>query len=550
MAGGNRRLLAGFCMAAAALVAVSPSRAQTDDAPSVVKSYMFSFDFTAPPSEAAILQEVQLHYSIDQGKTWKLYRGVPPSDGKITFEASGDGEYWFAVQQVYKDGRRRPSKIDGATTPQRKVIVDTTPPRVELSPVSGGGKVGVEWSIRGEDVDLSSLRLEARLTTKREWMPVSVTPTRTGRKTWEPEQKGDHEVRLRVVDRAGNETSRNVFANPNRSANARLGGDEGDSLAEPPPPGNLQENGSRPAAASKRGVGRLVAESNAPSTPTKAGGVQDASKVSTYYVNKLKFQVNYKLEALGKSGCKAVQLFWRYPDSDDWTDYGANAEEKPPFKVQVTGEGKYGIRLRAVSGVGLAEDLPQPGAPPQLWVVVDITPPTVQLDMPKVKFGGQPEVLFSWQTTDENLGQNKVKLSYAAVDGPDANRWKEIAKNLPENGKHTWKPPAETPYRFNVRIDVEDAAGNTAHDETTETVSIDDSRPKAIATAVEAVGDGEPVGRNASAPVRESGAPPSPRKQPSLDPDDLSPAVEFGKKSTSGKPAELPAALPKKTTFP
>jgi hypothetical protein len=67
---------------------------------------------------------------------------------------------------------------------------------------------------------------------------------------------------------------------------------------------------------------------------------------------------------------------------------------------------------------------------------------------------------------------------------------------------------------------------------------------------VEAVGDVEPVGRNASAPERESGAPPSPRKQPSLDPDDLSPAVEFGKKSTSGKPVELPAALPKKTTFP
>lgn len=548
MAGGNRRLLAGFWLAAAGFVAVSPSRAQTDDAPSVVKSSMFSFDFTAPPSDAASLQEVQLHYSIDQGKSWKLYRGVPPSDGKITFEAAGDGEYWFAVQQVYKDGRRRPAQMEGVA-PQRKVVVDTTAPRVELSPISGGGKVGVEWNIRGEDVDLSSLRLEARLTTKREWMPVSVTPTRTGRKTWEPDQKGDHEVRLRVVDRAGNETSRNVFANPTRTANARSAGGEGDGLAEPPPPGNLQDSSSRPMGSGKRGAGRLVAESNTPSTPLRSGTIQDASKVPTYHVNKLKFQVNYRLEALGKSGCKAVQLFWRYPDSDEWTDYGANPEEKPPFKVQVTGEGKYGIRLRAVSGVGLAEDSPQPGAPPQLWVVVDITPPTVQLDMPKVKFGGQPEVLFSWQTTDENLGQNKVKLSYAAVDGPDANRWKEIAKNLPENGKHAWKPPAETPYRFNVRIDVEDAAGNAAHDETKEAVSIDDSRPRAIATNVEVVGEGEPFGRNAASPERDSSEPPL-RKPPSLDPDDLSPAVEFGKKSTSSKPPEAPVALPKKALFP
>lgn len=546
MAGGNRQLLAMVFSLAAILAAPLPLRAQGEEAPSVVNSYMFSFDFSAPANEAAELQEIQLHYSIDQGRTWKLYRGVAPSDGKITFEAAGDGEYWFAVQQIYKDGRRRPSKMEGVV-PQRKVIVDATPPRLELGPITGGGKIGVEWSIRSDDADLSTLRIDARPTSKREWSPVSVSPTRTGRKTWEPEIKNDHEIRIRVTDRAGNEAVRNVFVNPTRTSTGRLAGEDGDALAEPPVPGSLQ-GGERPSGAGKRGVGRLVAESNAAVAPTKSGAMANAVQVPTYYVNKTKFHVNYKVDALGKSGCKSVQLYWRYPDSDEWTDYGFS-EDKAPFKVAVSGEGKYGIRLRAVSGVGLAEEMPSPGAPPQLWVVVDFTPPAVQLETPRVKFGGAPEVTFTWRTTDENPGQNKVRLSYAAVDGPDANRWKEIKNGLPDSGKHTWKPLADTPYRFNVRIDVEDAAGNAAHEETTEPVSIDDSRPKAIATTVEAITDGESSKSDAvSAP--ETSTPTKPKRPASFDPDDLSPAVEFGKKSSSSEPGRPPASLPKKPPFP
>jgi hypothetical protein len=272
--------------------------------------------------------------------------------------------------------------------------------------------------------------------------------------------------------------------------------------------------------------------------------------VPTYYVNKTKFHVNYKVDALGKSGCKSVQLFWRYPDSDEWTDYGS-VDDKSPFKVAVSGEGKYGIRLRATSGVGLSEEMPQPGALPQLWVVVDFTPPTVHLETPRVKFGGSPEVSISWHTVDDNPGQNKVKISYAAVDGPDSNRWKEIAKGQPASGKYTWKPPTETPYRFNVRIDVEDAAGNAAHEETAEAVSIDDSRPKAIATTVEAVTDGDsPTTRNASTSAQEPPSAPSSKRPSSLDPDDLAPAVEFGKKSSTSEPGRPPTSLPKKPVFP
>jgi len=272
--------------------------------------------------------------------------------------------------------------------------------------------------------------------------------------------------------------------------------------------------------------------------------------VPTFFVNKLRFRVNYKVDAVGKSGCKAVQLYWRYPDQDEWALYEQESGPNPPYKVAVSGEGKYGIRLRAVSGVGLAEELPQPGAPPQLWVVVDVTPPTVQLDRPKVRFGDPSEVVFSWRASDENPAEAKIHLSYSAVEGPDAGRWKEIAKGLPYEGQHRWKPPADAPYRFNVRIDVEDAAGNVAHDSTTEPVAIDDSRPRAIATAVDVTAESDPPEKSQASPAQNSPEPLSGKRSPSIDLDDLSPAVEVGKKPPSSGPAKSdspqpPRALPR-----
>src|SRR5262249_34594760 len=161
--------------------------------------------------------------------------------------------------------------------------------------------------------DLASLRIDVRPTTKREWTPVSVSPTRTGRKMWDPETKSDHEVRLKVLDRAGNEANRNVFVNPSRAAASRLAGQAGDGLSEPPAPSSLTDAGGRNTP-SKKNAGRLVAESNAPMNPVRANGSLASSQIPSYFINKTKFHVNYKVEALGKSGYKSVQLYWRYPD--------------------------------------------------------------------------------------------------------------------------------------------------------------------------------------------------------------------------------------------
>lgn len=532
-------------MAALALCPAQPLRAEVDDAVSTVSSTVFSFDFSAPPAEAAELQEVQLHYSVDGGKTWKLYRGVPPSDGKITFEAAGDGEYWFAVQQVYKDGRRRPSRMENVT-PQRKVRVDTAPPRVELRPISEDGKVGVEWSIRSDDAELSTMRLESRSTLMREWAPIALSPQRSGRKTWEPEGKGDLEVRLRVSDAAGNEASSNVFVNPARSSTGRaspLG--DADSFPEPAKPGGLDGQRKRSELTTTKQGGRLVADGEAPvSKPT--AGAPSTSAVPTFYVNKLKFNVDYKLSGMGKSGCKAVHLFWRHPDEPEWQDYGPNAGGvNGPYKVAVSGEGKYGIRMRAMSGVGLAEEVPKPGAVPHLWVVVDATPPTVQLDVPKVRFSPATELTIAWKISDENPGGNKVRLLYSAVDGTDAGKWVEIAKGQLDEGQFKWKPPANAPYRFHVRVEAEDAAGNSGQDDTLEPVSIDDSKPQAVAVKVEAISDGdEPSAKPVSAP-EPTGQSAPPSKKPTGDDDVLGDSVRIGREPPASGEPKRPRGLPK-----
>jgi hypothetical protein len=506
---------------------------QEFDPPTLLNSFQFVFDFSLSEADAREIQEIQLHVSTDRGRSWRFHRSVTPDRNSIPFEANRDGEYWFAVQQVYKDGQKRPITLNEAST-QRKVVVDTTPPAVELRPVRSGNKVGVEWTIRSDDVDLGTLRLMTRRSGSSEWIPVGISPGMSGRQMWELDPQGPQQVRLRVLDRATNEANPTVTLTGwgDTSVDPVMGsGDRSASslLNEPPAPtfGTPSRSsfdggvGSSPSASRS---GRLVAPGSDPSLASSQPGWSttsdsaiNAPTVPTQYVNKYRFQIKYKTENLGKSGVKEVHLYWRHADDRQWEHYGPNVTVDPPFRVAVDGEGKYGICLRAVSGVGLGEDAPTAVDPPQLWVVVDVTPPVVRLATPQVRHGPKPEVLISWQSNDANLGERKIKLSYSAVNGPDAGVWKEIVRDQPNVGQYRWQPPDTAPYLFHVRAEATDAAGNTAHDSTKEPVAVDNARPKAIAIAAEPFGDSADAGVGNSNPNNAKPDTPT-KKAPSASP--------------------------------
>lgn len=70
------------------------------------------------------IEKIRLFVSEDEGKTWKLEKDFKPDDESAFFTAPHDGRYWFAVQEVLKNGDSRPAKLDGLA-PALRVYVNS-----------------------------------------------------------------------------------------------------------------------------------------------------------------------------------------------------------------------------------------------------------------------------------------------------------------------------------------------------------------------------------------------------------------------------------------
>src|SRR5262249_12438893 len=162
------------------------------------------------------------------------------------------------------------------------------------------------------------------------------------------------------------------------------------------------------------------------------------------------FQLNYSLADVGKSDVATVEV-WRTTDTRKWDKVNEEPPRKPStVTIKVPTEGRYGFSLIARSGVGLGEAPPAPGALPQGWVQVDMTPPNVRLD--RVEVGRGPDtgkMLIRWTAFDPFMASNPITLAYRGnADQP----WTPIATKLANTGEYIWTMPAELPYQIFIRV--------------------------------------------------------------------------------------------------
>ncbi|OAI50687.1 hypothetical protein AYO44_17560 [Planctomycetaceae bacterium SCGC AG-212-F19] len=397
------------------------------------------------------LREVHLLYSIDQGRTWRAYATSAPEQGFFQFTAPADGFYWFAVRTIDQQGRAFPFR-DVDLRPGIKVIVDTQPPKVMLRALpSQGQSVGVEWDVRDENLDLNTLRLEYLPAGAAQYLAIRVDAVAAGQHYWTPMTGGPIEVRLRVSDAAGNTGEDKAIVTPG-GAFPPAGGNQADTTPKPPIP---------PAGAP-------------PGQPT------------VRMVNSKRISLNYRVDDQGPSGISIIEL-WYTQDGRNWQKYGEDATAKPPFVFDVAHEGLYGFSLVARSGVGLGERPPQPGDAPQIWVEVDETKPVVRLLATDVGRGSDAgNLTVTWTATDKNLHAEPITISYAEqAEGP----WTTIGANLPNTGRYVWRMPATgVPFRFFMRVEAIDKAGNVGSDKTPAHVIVDLKLPKPRIVDVGAVG--------------------------------------------------------------
>ena len=146
-----RSLAASSCVALAIPIA-SLSAATTspipDQLPAPVHSrqnvFSIPFQYDGRSGTGPATTSVQLQVSENHGRRWLEYARIDPSQGRFTFRARRDGEYWFSVRTLDSRGPLPPQP----TTPELIVIVDTAPPRVELAASRGSaGEISAQWQI-------------------------------------------------------------------------------------------------------------------------------------------------------------------------------------------------------------------------------------------------------------------------------------------------------------------------------------------------------------------------------------------------------------------
>lgn len=181
----------------------------------------FLIPFFVPPTQDPLREpvEVRLLVSRDQGQTWQAEQRAEPREKQFVFRAPHDGEYWFTIRTVDRDGQQLPKD---PPTPSMRVVVDTLKPRLEVTATTAGdGALRVRWQAVDPILKRDTLKIEYH-GADGNWIPVatgqaddaSPRSTSVGEvTTWVKDAlPTDAELRAEIADFAGNRTQVSIRA--------------------------------------------------------------------------------------------------------------------------------------------------------------------------------------------------------------------------------------------------------------------------------------------------------------------------------------------------
>ncbi|MGO9598192.1 MAG: hypothetical protein ACLP7Q_09395 [Isosphaeraceae bacterium] len=224
---------------------------------------------------------------------------------------------------------------------------------------------------------------------------------------------------------------------------------------------------------------RSQASASLSGNPAGAGGNAGSSENRTMLVASSHFKLQYAIEDPGPNGPSSVELWITRDGGRTWIRRAEDPDRVTPLDVDLGGEGTFGISLVARSASGLGEQPPAPGDPPQSWVEVDTTPPSVQLYQPQIGTGPHAgKVAITWRASDLHLPPRSVSLFWRP-DQPGA-AWQPIVEGQENMGQYVWMVPPSFPARFHLRVEAIDSVGHRGGSETTDSspVIVDRSRPR------------------------------------------------------------------------
>jgi hypothetical protein len=208
-----RTLIVLPALAAMAMAQPGPAPTARDDVPLFPSRHNlfdipFQIDEPIPGQEPV---EVQLHVSENRGVTWHLASKAKPEDGRFSFRAAHDGEFWFLVRTLNRQGRLLPEK---PFEPEMRVMIDTEPPTIEVQCTRGSaGEIVCAWKLLDPNLKPNTLQLTYQgIDSGPHWSTVGAVPSTqaadgswTGKTSFVPSGvKSPVFVRIEATDAAGN----------------------------------------------------------------------------------------------------------------------------------------------------------------------------------------------------------------------------------------------------------------------------------------------------------------------------------------------------------
>jgi hypothetical protein len=149
-------------------------------------------------------------YAKFQNDDWQCVGTASADQNAFEYRAPQDGSYAFLFVLVDRNGKNYPSSLARAV-PQRLVVVDTVPPEVRLTPIhAANGDICLQASIVDANPDYASLKLSYKAADG-SWKNLE-NATADSPQLFTVPHPGilAGAIRMKVRDRAGNETEKEI----------------------------------------------------------------------------------------------------------------------------------------------------------------------------------------------------------------------------------------------------------------------------------------------------------------------------------------------------
>jgi hypothetical protein len=504
------------------------------------------------------IRHVLLYVARNGENTWYQEGIVTPDKDEFVYIAKDDGVYWFKMVIEDLKGNKDPADLTRDPPDLKMLIDTSAPQIRVTNAKRNGEEIVVEWAVEEKFINDAETKVHFRATNnpKGYWQEVTLPAnSRTGVKFPSGSVDGIT-VKISAADIAGNRTeitrdfpainagNTSTSLSPPAVPPVTPSGGTGTII---PPPTDLI-----PAAPGGSGTGPIAppaipstppisAQPIVPVTPPQPpvtgntnpvvqplpiidpkaappavalptqGGTTPAGNWNTatpptvevtraQVISFPRFDLGFDVEQRGPSGISRVDLWVTRDEGKTWHKWSQHDGKGGAVRVVLDVrensqlEGRYGFRLVPVSGAGLSEREPVPGDVPDMAVVLDVTPPQLDLFPPISDPNAQDTLVLQWKATDRNFGEEPITLEWSASPtGP----WKPVAtagnepivqasattapvaRKLANTGQYAWRIPAGVPARVYLKATARDAAGNVKEIVTREPILVDLTRPRA-----------------------------------------------------------------------